>query len=750
MPHATDEGAPARLLLVSNRLPVTLRHEAGGDVAVTRSAGGLATALARPHAERDSLWIGWPGEAFRSAATRQRLERQLRDEHRCVPVFLSARDIHRYYDGISNRALWPLLHLFQAHMRYEEAEWAAYVQANQRFCEAVVREARGDERIWVHDYHLFLLPAMLRAHLPAARIGFFLHTPFPPPDLFRIFPHRDALLQGVLGADVIGFQTFGYVQNFLWAVYRVLGLDATTGVLSYEGRQVLSAMYPISVDPAPFLEALQADPTTATELHQLEASVGSRKLLLGMDRLDYSKGIPERLRAYQWLLAEHPEWRERTAFLQVSVPSREKVLAYQELRRDVDALVGEINGTYGTTTWTPVQYLYRNLPFPTICALLRRADVALVTPLRDGMNLVAKEYVVCQGQRPGALLLSEFAGASAELGEAFFVNPYDPRGMAARLHEVLSLPEDVLADRMQAMHARVCTHTVHVWAQQFLDTLEGIQPQPTTQPLTPAVRQCLRATYAEAARRVLLLNYEGTLTPLVAWRDDARPPPHLRDLVQALQRDVRNVVAVLSGHDRRTLERAFGACGCWLVAEHGAWVWKPPAGLWRPTHPELTEEWKATVRPLLAQVVARTPGSSLEEKDSALVWHYRLADPDFGRWQAHELFSQLQGLLASSGLRVQHGPKMIEIRWAEIHKGTMTAQLLAQVAPADWVLAIGDDRTDDDMFAAVPADQWTVKVGPEATVARFSLPTPAEVLALLRELAEASQALPPRAPAQGR
>jgi trehalose 6-phosphate synthase/phosphatase len=412
--------------------------------------------------------------------------------------------------------------------------------------------------------------------------------------------------------------------------------------------------------------------------------------------------------------------------------------------------VGEINGTYGTTTWTPVQYLYRNLTFPTICALLRRADVALVTPLRDGMNLVAKEYVVCQGQRPGALLLSEFAGASAELGEAFFVNPYDPRGMAAQLHEVLSLPDDVLAARMQAMHARVCTHTVHVWAEQFLDTLEGLPPQPTTQLLAPAVRQRLRATYTEAARRVLLLHYEGTLTPVEAWRDGARPPPHLLDLLQTLQRDPRNLVAVLSGHDRRTMERACGACGCWLVAEHGAWVWEPPAGPWRPTRPDLTEAWKASVRPLLAQVVARTPGSTLEEHAYALVWQYRLADPDFGRWQAHELFSQLQGLLVGSGLRVQHGHKVVEIRWAEIHKGTMVAQLLTQAAPAEWILAIGDDRTDEDMFAAVPPDQWTVKVGPEASGARLSLPTPVEVLTLLHALGEASQALQPSAPAQRR
>jgi len=209
MPHGNDGAAPSRLLLVSNRLPVTIRNEAGADLEITRSTGGLATALARPHADRDSLWIGWPGAAFRSVATRQRLERLLRDDYRCVPVFLGARDIQHYYDGVSNRALWPLLHFFQTQMRYDDAEWEIYVQVNQRFCEAIMREARGDEIIWVHDYHLFLLPAMLRTHLPGARIGFFLHTPFPPPELLRIFPCRDALLQGVLGAEVTGKQTLG-------------------------------------------------------------------------------------------------------------------------------------------------------------------------------------------------------------------------------------------------------------------------------------------------------------------------------------------------------------------------------------------------------------------------------------------------------------------------------------------------------------------------------------------------------------
>lgn len=688
----------------------------------------------RVHLGRDSLWIGWPGEHFRTAALRRRVERLLREEYRCVPVFLSARDIHRYYHGFSNRALWPLFHSFQTYFSFSEEEWESYAHVNRLFCNAVLEEARGDELIWVHDYHLFLLPQMLRQHLPEARIGFFLHTPFPSSETFRVLPCREALLRGLLGADLIGFQTFGYMQNFLWAVYRVLGIDAETGYLSVGGRQVAFEVHPIGIDPKQFLNAIHHDPATKAEIKRLDKSLGHRKLLLGMDRLDYSKGIPARLRAYRRFLGTHPEWRERVMLIQVAVPSREKLVAYQELKREVDELVGEINGVYGTTTWTPVQYVHRNLPFHEICALLRRADVALVTPFRDGMNLVAKEYVACQENRPGALILSEFAGASSEMGEAFFVNPYDEAGMAERLHEVLSLPEDVLAERMQALHKRICAHTVDDWCENFLTSLASAPSARATRPLTAVERRKLVAAYRRATRRALLLDYDGTLTPLVKLRQRATPSPRLLAILAALQRDRRNVVAIISGRDRHTMERWLGGTGCILIAEHGAWLRDPAEGEWRKLHPELRDDWKASVRPILERVVAQTPGSSLEEKDFSLVWHYRTADPEFGLWQARELYSQLQGMLAGTGLQVQSGNKVIEVKWAEVHKGAAAAHLLERVQPVDFVLAMGDDRTDEDLFAAVPPEQWTIKVGEAFSAARFSLPSPAEVLDLLQEL----------------
>jgi trehalose 6-phosphate synthase/phosphatase len=731
-----------RLLIVSNRLPVTITSEAEGEFTIDRSSGGLATALSRTHAERDSLWIGWPGGQFDEPKTQNRIEALLRQEQRCVPVFLSAEDIEQYYHGFSNRALWPLLHYFVTYFTYDEEEWEAYERVNRLFCDAILREAQGNELIWVHDYHLFLLPEMLRQHLPEARIGFFLHIPFPSSEVFRILPCREALLRGLLGADLIGFQTFSNMQNFLWSVYRVLGIDAETGFLSFGGRQIAFGVHPIGIDPKQFLDAIHTDAATQDEMQSLDQSLGSRKLILGMDRLDYSKGIPARLRAYQRFLHTYPEWRERVSFIQIAVPSREQVPAYQELKRQVDELVGEINGVYGTTTWTPIQYVHRNLPFHQICALLRRADVALVTPLRDGMNLVAKEYVACQENRAGALIIGEFAGASAEMGEAFFVNPYDVDGMAARLYEVLSIPEDVLAERMSTLHKRICTHSVDIWAETFLSGLEQVRFTARTRALSNWDRQRLLTAYTQAARRVFLLDYDGTLAPVAPWRHRAAPSAQVVTLLQDLQRDPRNMVAVISSRDRFTMQRWLGVCGCILVAEFGAWLFTPADGAWQPLLNDLHDDWKESIRPLLERVVAQTPGSLLEEKDYSLAWHYRLADPEFGLWQARELCSQLQGMLAGSELQVQSGNKVVEVKWAKIHKGVAATHLLNQAQPVDFVLAMGDDYTDEDLFAAVPPDQWTVKVGMEVSSARFSLSTPADVITLLLDLAGHVHAAP--------
>ena len=737
MAQNVETRSASKLLIVSNRLPVTIRQDDDGEIAIDRSAGGLATALARAHTEEDSVWIGWPGDCFDDSATQEHITALLHEQYRCLPVFLSQEDIDGFYYGFSNRALWPLFHYFESYFVYDEEAWESYVKVNRLFCDAIVEHARGDELIWVHDYQLFLLPGMLRQHLPEARIGFFLHIPFPSSELFRILPCREALLRGLLGADLIGFQTFNYMQNFLWSVYRVLGIDAETGFLPFGGRQIAFGVHPIGIDPQQFLTAIHTDPDTQEELARLNESIGERKLLLGMDRLDYSKGIPARLRAYRRLLAAHPEWHERVTLLQVAVPSREQVPAYQELKRQVDELVGEINGVYATTAWTPVQYVHRNLPFPQICALLRRADVALVTPLRDGMNLVAKEYVACQEDQPGALIIAEFAGASSEMGEAFFVNPYDEEGMAARIYEVLSQPDAVLSERMTTLHKRVCTHTVDVWADKFLGALTGIPQSRHSRTLTRQEYCSMLAAYRQAHRRVFLLDYDGTLSPLVGLRHHAAPDPEVVELLHDLQGDTRNVVAVISSRDRDILEQWLGKCGCFLAAEHGAWFFDPATRAWQGQMEELSDDWKSAVRPLLEHVVEQTPGSVLEEKQYSLAWHYRLADPEFALWQARELSSQLQGMLAGSELQVQSGHKVVEVKWAKVHKGLAASHVLEQASAADFILAIGDDHTDEDLFAAVPDDQWTVKVGMGVSSARFALFSPAEVIQLLRDLASA-------------
>ena len=735
MAQSDGTTAAPRLLIVSNRLPVTI-HQDGDEFTVERSSGGLATALSHPHAAGNSLWLGWPGSAYESDADRRRLTRLLRNTYRFSPVYLTDEQVQRYYYGFSNGALWPLCHFFEAHVVYDDDEWEAYVQVNRLFCDAVAAEVRGDELIWVHDYHLFLLPDMLRQRFPEARIGFFLHTPFPPSELFRVLPCREVLLRGLLGADVVGFQTFNNLQNFLYSVYRVLGIAADMNALAYEGRPVHCAVHPISVDPNQFINALDSDSDTLEESRRLDEAMEDRKVILGMDRLDYSKGIPGRLRAYQRLLGAHPEWREAVTLVQVAVPSREQVTAYQDLRRQVDELVGEINGTYGTTTWTPVQYVHRNLPFAEICALLRRADIALITPLRDGMNLVAKEYAVCQKERAGALILSEFAGASSELGEAFFVNPYDTEGMAARMHEVLSSSDEALADRMGALHRRVCGHTVHAWAQKFLDELASVQTQHTPCALNDTAQRRLLVAYAKAEKRVLLLGYDDVPASSVERWYHTAPGADLLEALQTVSQDTRNTVAVLSGRDRDTMENWFGSCGSILVAEDGGWIRESPQASWRQTLADLDDDWKTTVRPILEEAVTRTPGSMLVERGHSLGWQYHLADPEFGLWQAHELYGQLQALLAGSGLQVQRGNKLVEIKWTEIHKGMLGTQIIA--AGADFIMAVGGRHSDEALFESVPPEQWTVKTGTGFSRAQFVLPTTTDAVALLQTLAELS------------
>jgi trehalose 6-phosphate synthase/phosphatase len=460
-----------RLLLVSNRLPVTVRAE-HGEAAVTRSAGGLAAGLRSPHERSEGLWIGWPGDVSRfSPAQRQQIEAEL-SRLRTVPVHLSAAEIHRYYDGFSNGVLWPLFHYVIDKVNLDaRADWDAYREVNERFAASVAARYRPGDRIWIHDYQLMLLPELLRKRLPGAKIGFFLHIPFPAADVFRILPWRDRILRGLLGADVIGFHTESYRRHFADAASQLLGVGEGEDALAYEGRDVQLGVYPISVDVDEF-ERLAADSRVQEEVRAIRQDTRGRKIILGIDRLDYTKGIARRLLAIERFFEREPNLRNDVRFIQLAVPTREKVDAYADFRRRVNELVGRINGQYGTLDALPIHFLHRSMSAEQVAALYVAADVMLVTPLRDGMNLVAKEYVASRRDSSGVLVLSEFAGAADELKEAVHVNPYDLDSMVNSLVRAITMPPSEQRSRMDALRRRVAAHDVHRWVQSFLDDLE--------------------------------------------------------------------------------------------------------------------------------------------------------------------------------------------------------------------------------------------------------------------------------------
>nr|HQD27578.1 bifunctional alpha,alpha-trehalose-phosphate synthase (UDP-forming)/trehalose-phosphatase [Methanoculleus thermophilus] len=459
-----------RLLIVSNRLPISISRK-NGDIHLQRSVGGLATGVGSFYKSYESLWIGWPGINVQKKQDdeRDRIVDVLQKEQ-CHPVFLSPYDIKHYYDGFCNNTLWPLLHYFNHFAEYNPKTWQVYQRVNEKFCDAVMEVVRPDDIIWVHDYHLMLLPQMLRERLPDAEIGYFHHIPFPSYEVFRHLPWRKEILSGLLGADLIGFHTYGYVRHFLSSVRRLLGYEHSFGEVRTGTRVVRTDLFPMGIDYQRFADAAGSTPVQK-EIARIRQMYGKRKIILSFDRLDYTKGIPLRLEAFDALLEKKPEYRGAVSLVLVAVPSRTGVDSYQALKKQIDELVGRINGKYGTTDWTPVSYFYNFLPFDTLVAFYSAADVALVTPLRDGMNLMAKEYVATRTDGTGVLILSEMAGAAEELGEAIIVNPNDQDAVIEAIEAALAMPEKEQIERNRTMQKRLMRYDIEHWVGDFLTRL---------------------------------------------------------------------------------------------------------------------------------------------------------------------------------------------------------------------------------------------------------------------------------------
>jgi trehalose 6-phosphate synthase/phosphatase len=728
-----------RLIIAANRLPISISRRKG-QYHVHPSPGGLAAGLASLPDSLERLWVGWPGISSEHLKTegKEHIRAELADQG-CRPVFLSQRQIDQYYLGFCNETVWPLFHYFPGRTLFEQEYWKSYNQVNSLFCEELMGLIEPGDTIWVHDFQLMLLPQLLRERAPEVDIGYFLHIPWPSYELFRLLPWREEILRGLLGADLIAFHTYDYVRHFLSCIARICGIEHTLGEIRVQNRPVKIDAFPLGIDYYKYANAPQ-DEDVKAEIGNIRKMVDNRQIILSIDRLDYTKGIVERLEAFDWFLSTYPEYKGRVTLIIVAVPSRTTIEDYRLLRQRLEQLVGRINGENGSIGYMPVWYLYRSMSFKKLTALYSASDVCLVTPLRDGMNLIAKEFVATKADSRGVLVLSEMTGAASELGEAVVVNASDKEAVGRAIKEALEMPELEQLERNRVMQERLRRYNVSRWSNDFLHALAEVktkQRRMASHRLSKDNRQSLLERYEAADSRLLLLDYDGTL---VGFRDrpgKAGPDREIIELLESLIADRDNRVVIVSGRDRNTLEAWLGALDLLIVAEHGGWI-RESGQDWRSAQP-LNEEWKRMIRPILELYSDRTPGSLVEEKDFSLVWHYRQADPGLASLRMQELRSTLASLTENVDVGIFEGSKILEIRRYGISKGHAVEYL---TAGKKWgfLLAMGDDYTDEEMFAALPADAYSIKVGQEMSKARFSVDTVQDVRALLKELAGISDA----------
>ncbi len=729
----------SKLLIVSNRIPVNVTKKVG-KLHFEPSAGGVATGLNSFYKSHDSVWIGWPGIAREKLRDKEKDEiREYLGREKCHPVFFSQKDAENYYQGFCNKTIWPLFHHFPLYASYSKSFWESYRRVNQSFCDMVVEVAEPKDTIWVHDYQLMLLPAMIREQLPGTSIGFFLHVPFPSFEVFRLMPWRKEILEGILGADLIGFHTNDYVLHFLDSVHRLLGYEHSFGQITAANRVIKADVFPMGIDYKRFSTAAE-DPSVQRVVARIKKKLGDRKIVLSVDRLDYTKGIPQRLEVFDLFLESNPQYKEKVTLVLVVVPSRIGVEHYAQMKRTVDELVGKINGKHGTIGWMPIWYLYRFQPFRSLAALYRVADAALVTPMRDGMNLIAKEYVAARSDGKGVLILSEMAGASKELGEALIVNPNNQEETAEALKQALTMPEEEQIERNRNMQKRLGRYNVVRWGTDFLDALSSVkrlQEELSVRKLTQDAQKKLIRSYEESDNSIVLLDYDGTLVPFADKPSQAKPDQELLSMLNALADNPKGEVVIISGRDKDTLDKWFGQSRLGLIAEHGVWV-KEKGGSWRTIEP-LRGDWKEKMRPILEWYEDRTPGSFMEEKDFSLVWHYRKADPRLALQRALDLKEALLQLTSNLNLGILDGNKVLEIKSMGIDKGRAALHWLSR---GQWgfVMAMGDDRTDEDLFAVLPETAYSIKVGLSPSRAKYSVDSVEDVRSLLTQLARRKRA----------
>ncbi len=724
----------AHVTIVSNRLPVSVK-KVGGKLKFYPSVGGLATGLVSYTEDKKNKWIGWPGIVSDELtdAEMETISAKLADDN-CYPVFLTQKQIDSYYNGYSNSVLWPFFHNLPIELVDQDRQWNAYKQVNQLFAETVMGLSESESTIWVHDYQLLLVPEMLRAERPYELVGFFLHIPFPPAVAFKELPHSKILLKGMLGSDLIGFHTDAYVQDFLDCCERMhVGKPSPEGVLIDE-REVRVTDFPLGIDYTKFSRA-GTSAVVQQHIRDKRKQFGKRrKIILTVDRLDPTKGLVERLEAYEELLRTNKKMRKKVVMVMLAMPSRTDIEAYQQLKQRMEELVTNINVTYGKRRWQPVHYMYQTVPFEELAALYRVANVAFIAPIKDGMNLVAKEYVASRPDKLGVLVLSETAGAANELTDALLVNPNLPTSLVGGLSQALAMGPKELQDRAKSMRRRLATNTIHHWKRAFMGSLQSsnVNFQERVSHLANGVLTRMLDDFKNAKHPTLLLDYDGVLTGFADRPADAKPSAETLKVLRTLTERTDHEVLIISGRKKEDLDGLFADIPVTLAAEHGAMMRSSTAGTWR-TVVDIPSNWKKLIQPVLQTYADKTPGAFVEEKECSLVWHHRAASSYRAQKNLTILKRTLKPLLKPMGLAMYRGNMILEIKSPDANKGVAAQHWIRK--KHDFILAFGDDYTDEDTFAALPPTAYTVKVGRGKTLARYRVNSVDEVHKVLEKLA---------------
>lgn len=723
--------------------------------------------------QKRTTQAGQADEIILTKRDREKLEHELArdDGGKVVPVWLyDAAEHGSDVAVLKNQSRWrryaehelyTLFHYKQHEPtdgRAERLWWADYYCMNESFADRILEIYKPGDLIWIHDYHLCLVPSMLRQRLPHIHIGFFLHIPFPSSEYLRCLSHRKEILEGILGSNLIGFQSFGYARHFDSCCQRILGFDGSspTGVFAY-GVHVAFDVFPIGIHVAAIQQAAFEDPEVDEKIHGIRELYSGKKIIVGRDRLDSVRGVAQKLQAFELFLDRYPEWRNKVVLIQVTSPTsieEEKENSASKISNKISDLVAKINGTYGSLSFSPVQHYPQYISRQEYFALLRVADVGLITSVRDGMNTTSLEYVVCQKEHCGPLILSEFSGTAGSLKAALQINPWDLSGVAESIDTALRMS---LKDRQLAhnkLYDYVTTNTVEAWTEQYLTRLKAIVSTSGKTSATPLLdKTALLNKLRGAKRRLFMLDYDGTLTPIVKDPQAAIPSDRVLRTLKKLAADSKNAVWIISGRDQAFLNEWMGHIPeLGLSAEHGSFIRQPLEKEWENMTTKTDMGWQKDVLSVFQHYTDKTQGSFIERKRVAVTWHYRCADPEYGRYQAKECQKQLESTVTKNwDVEVMNGKANLEVRPTFVNKGEIAKRLIASYGKSggkdsatvhgrpDFVLCSGDDFTDEDMFRALnnsdlpKSDFFSVTVGPSSrqTLADWHVLEPSDLISTL-------------------